>query len=472
MGLLDMLMNGAKNSASQSKWQLPDGDGAYKPVLKRNRPGGGEESVKWEDKRTGGGENAVLPSSAGWEKNDPSRRKVRFEPEAEKPLSIEAENYLRQQSESFGNTEFVGDLVDHLTSNRYYTTPTTDVPISGAPTDLGPTNVKWDNTFGSIDPAYGTLVTREAWNDDDIGGQYRGPTGWDDPALGLVKLGLYGGGNNTEKWEDDMLASGLADSSGGEVSDEAIREAMQRARLGDEDAINALSGLNSIDNNPVSSFFLDYLPGSMKAESPDWVGNFAPTPGLLSGGEDSVFGDYSAWTDEIRYDPNDRNSRETIVHELAHRGIDGLRRGDVKDLTQYVPGNWGLMSGQTLDDFKFYEDPMTGEGYNFSSLLGRRVGDDYGQSVEHNLIDSVSRNRNNRLLFESYGEPTINEFPRSRENAQDAYTNLGTLATNMVNAAQKDKYDYVREERAKEDSELYGGKSGTDLHPLLQKAGY
>ena len=140
------------------------------------------------------------------------------------PKNEDTKAYLRKSSEEFGDVEFVGDLVDDLTSNRYFPGQGGRKgmdPIAGGYfgpfSSHGPSKDlydKWssygaDHDFATMlsnhEPSYDNFISVQDLNDMKSGGNYVGPVDYNDPKFGLVKMGLYGGGMSMVPSEENAL---------------------------------------------------------------------------------------------------------------------------------------------------------------------------------------------------------------------------------------------------------------------------
>ena len=431
-----------------------------------------------------------LISSSGWAKNDAGRAnanprsgshsqwqfgKDRYDEQMNSP---ETQNYLQQRSQEMGNTEFVGDLADHLTSNRYYSNDYSEA-LAGAPTDLGPAGEEgFTGYYNSMDPMYGGLVSSETWNNNNAGGKYAGATGYDDTKFGLVKLGLFGtqGPSSYQDVEAAGRIYGALNNKGMEMED--IRNVFYDLREGkiSQENLDLLEG-------EMGESFAGSLPGSTVnqgwddrgmnnppagvffSERPGWVGGFDYDSEET--GEQDIFGKYSPFLDNITVSPDDKNVRETLVHELGHRGMSGLSRLD----PQLINGAMNYNFGDGASDRTIWEDPTTGESFTANQFLANRgsTGNSYGQSPEHNLIDATSRNRNNRNMYESFGtgdEP--GDTSTGIDHAQNAYGILGRIANSVSNYLQAGKKNEVDTMRTV-GPEWYGGVTGSATSTLIPK---
>jgi len=405
-------------------------------------------------------------------------------------LSKEAENYLGQKSQEFGDIEFVGDLFDHYSSDRFYgeTSSEKGWPYAGAPADMGPLNPEGTR----VDPYYAGYLTKPVTQDRGLSAKSYAPSGYSDPRSGLVKLGLFGG-----SWDDPIRFPGgvgsLADVVGeyydiGPEDRDNLNSAIFRAKDGDANRANlvnqALEGTYGADFAERYGFVPGHI--GMYSERPgEWVGGITSEDGLLANRDDSKFGYYAPRDDGIRIDPrNDANVRETLAHELSHRGLAALSNlnemGDprIAEIEQEL--------GMDFDDKVVNKDASStswitppGKKLSLSDLMtwqGRHEGDDAGAHVEHNLIDAVSRNRNSRYLYEGHefdGDTIVGVNPGGYEDYGRAYGMLGQIANEVVNKQQKKNHEWVKNMRNQYDSpRVYGGKSGTKVHPLLEAAGY
>ena len=407
-----------------------------------------------------------------------------------KSMTKAAEEYLRQRSQEMGDTEFVGDLFDHYSSDRFYgeTASGNGWPYAGAPADMGPLNPEGTR----VDPYYAGYLTKPVTQDRDLSAKSYAPSGYSDPRSGLVKLGLYGG-----SWDDPIMfpggLEGLEDVAGNyydipEGERGGLQSGLFQAKDGDADRARLVNqALQGTYGEEITERY-GFVPGhmGMYSERPgEWVGGITTEDGLLSNGDDSKFGYYSLRDDGIRIDPrNDANVRETLAHELSHRGLAALSNlnemGDprIAEIEQEL--------GMDFDDKVVNKDASStswitppGKKLSLSDLMtysGRHEGGDSGAYVEHNLIDAASRNRNNRYLYEGHefdGDTVVGVNPGGYEDYGRAYGMLGQIANEIVNKQQKKNYEWVKNMRNQYDSpRVYGGKSGTALHPLLEKAGY
>ena len=95
-----------------------------------------------------------------------------------------------------------------------------------------------------------------------------------------------------------------------------------------------------------------------------------------------------------------------------------------------------------------------------------------GHSVEHNMINAAARGRAKRSTFlghdpSEYGT-IAQQNAQMHENSQ-GLKRLGMLGHAIVDAKQRNKAEFVDNIRQRLDNpSIYGGKSGTKLHPLLQ----
>jgi len=434
-----------------------------------------------------------LVSSAGWEKNDDSRTnanprqgnsdrdawsRARYQ---EKMDSPEVRDYLLYQSQKMGDTEFVGDLVDHLTSNRYYSNDYSEA-LAGAPQDLGPAGQEgWTGHHNSLADKYGGLVYgADTWGNPNAGGKYAGAKDFNDDKFGLVKLGLYGTQGPSSS-QDGYAAGGIYNALDNlKIPAGDIYQAMEDVRTGQvsQENLDWLEGQmgeyydgalpGSSTNEAWNDTGLNGMPGVFWSDRPGWAGNFVYDTEKTD--EEGIFGMYTPFSDTITLDPEDKNIRETTVHELGHRGMKGLER-----METWRPGLVGsaleAIYGEGSGDMPIYEDPTTGERFTYDQFLeNRNPRGSYGQTPEHNLIDSTSRNRNNRSMFESFGS---GDSPKkgnegSMEISQNAYGVLGAAANVLLDEIQAGKKKEVDTMRQVSD-EWYGGKSGTAVSPLIPR---
>ena len=439
--------------------------------------------------------NGGLVSSAGWEKNDDSRTnanprqgnsdrdarsRARYQ---EKMDSPGVRDYLLYQSQKMGDTEFVGDLVDHLTSNRYYSNDYSEA-LAGARDDLGPLEGSLKTEDGitrfvgdRLATMYDTLPTRDTLYNVTPGGKYGGATGYNDDKFGLVKLGLYGT-QGPSSYQDINSANAMWNAmSKYNLSTEEKAEVMDGIRTGDtarddldwleeemgEGYAGSLPGSSQnqawddrgMDNPP---------PGVFWADRPGWVGGF--NYDAKTAKEEDIFGKYNPGSDLITVSPDDKNVRETLVHELGHRGMSGLSRLPAGLVGSALEEEFGRGAGGETA----FIDPTTGKHMTTSEFLdyGNRWPGGEGQSPEHNVIDASSRNRNNRYMFESFGTGENSSDPEGRKYAQSTYGVLGRVATNLLNKLQEGKAREVVKMR-NEGPEWYGGKSGTAVSPLIPR---
>jgi len=536
-GLLDLIKQGIKNNSSggksdgpktvggkpefslgsttagsgQTAGQVSQGGSFYTPTQEEiDAEAERSRNPVWQDKRTGGGENTVLQSSAGWAANDPARAAAnQYTPQATKNgiLSPDAVGYLGDRSVQFGDTEFVGDLFDHLSSQRYYGDPNKPANTAdGGRYIQRPPGEAYKNLG---DWRQGNLNNVSRMNPDTdynsrIGRDYLGPTGWDDPRSGLIKLGLYGSQNPTQwnlnRYDYDEQIKRLEAAGATKEQAEGV---ISRARFGDEEAqglvqkyLGALPGTkesspSSTSDEEYDNWFayntapgiigqvdtpIDWDPdrssqsgndkefrsdvnadqnllggsqsyGGQKnyyptiTDRPDWVGGFENEGGLLK--NDNLFGYYMPTDDKITTDVRgDSNVRETQVHELAHRGLrdiernlDGYVSGPVfglhpdQDLLNDTPGKGtGILNvGKDRDRSKPVGANKWDLKYNWENSPGVSIRDivsnpdpeGRGSDLEHNLIDSVSRNPDQRALMDNLERPDIDypQMPIKMNNA-------------------------------------------------------
>jgi hypothetical protein len=476
--------------------------------------GRGGDSSQWSDSRAQAVENAAnrapggLLSSAGWADDGPIKG-LAYSPNGpytpiydawqkkedayqEKMDSEDTKNYLFNQSVKMGDHEFVGDLVDHLTSNRYYSNEHSEA-LAGAPEDLGPAaGGAWDNPKRGEDPRdkfatmYGGLVSPDTWLDKDLGGKYGGATGYNDPKFGLVKLGLYGTqGPSTS--QDAYAAGKIWDVlrelgwDGNETS--KVLEDLREGSLepGFLDALEHKMGEGYAGSLPGSTQsqewddreMEDAPPGVFFSDRPGWTGNFKYDTKTTE--REDIFGKYSPFSDTITVSPDDKNVRETLVHELGHRGMSGLSRLPPGLVSSALEEEYGQGAGGETA----FIDPTTGNHMTTSEFLdydsrwpdkgaGEVQTDAYGQSPEHNLIDASSRNRNNRYMFESFGTDDHSPDAEGRKDAQGTYGILGRVANNVLDRLQAGKAREVETMRTV-GPQWYGGVTGTESSPLIPR---
>ena len=196
-------------------------------------------------------------------------------------------------------------------------------------------------------------------------------------------------------------------------------------------------------------------------------------PGLLN--NKRKYGHYLPRTNEINIDTNVRGIDQTTTHELMHRGIGALER-------EYRA--YGQLPGGSTDTY-LTTDPDTGRRITIDEFLrdrwmgeaDRESSGPAGHGVEHNMINAVSRNRAKRSNFLGVRDPRefgdIGKQNRQRRDSAEGLGRLGTIANAIVDQNQKDKYNWVKDTRERMDSpRVFGGKSGTKVHPLLAAAGY
>ena len=410
-------------------------------------------------------------------------------------LSKDAEKYLGQRSKEFGDIEFVGGLVDSLTSNRYYPGEGGNAgmdALAGSNTGLGPDRIGgvddrvyrnmvnkqgWGSNhldklsakeLATIDPDYRKSTTAADLNDSRSGGKYQGATGYNDPQFGLVKLGLFGngfgdvGGEMTEDIIDNFVSRG--------AKRENVEGWLYGARMGDQESIEWVK--KYLPPN-LQEDFKNRYPGGLLQEKYDWVGGITSMPGLLN--NKRKYGHYLPRTNEINIDTNVRGIDQTTTHELMHRGIGALER-------EYRA--YGQLPGANTNTY-LTTDPDTGRKITIDEFLrdrwmgeaDRESSGPAGHGVEHNMINAVSRNRAKRSNFLGVRDPRefgdIGKQNRQRRDSAEGLGRLGTIANAIVDQNQKDKYNWVKDTRERMDTpRVYGGKSGTKVHPLLAAAGY
>ena len=398
-----------------------------------------------ERKRAEARANSNFPSSAGWEKNDTQRANANPMKgthtkwkDSQKPMTKAAEEYLRQRSMEMGDTEFVGGLIDALTSNRYFPGQGGNKgmdALAGEATGLGPdivggkdydairmmTNNRWPHSqatrYADVDPDWRGSISADDLLYGGSGGDYLGPTSNRDPAFGLIKLGLYG--------------SGLGDT-GNNVTDSII------------------------DN---------------------WVGGIKTQPGMLD--DERMYGVYKPRDNTVTIDPEVRSVDHVTNHELMHRGLSALGR-EYRAYGQEPRGVWDWLPGGFNTGQYLATNPDTGRGVTMHQyLVDRAIGESdnkssgsKGHSLEHNMINAASRNRAARSAFLGVNPADFGSITRQnnqRRNSMGGLNKLGMLGHAIVDANQAQKREYIDDRRKRFDNaSIYGGKSGTKLHPLLQ----
>jgi hypothetical protein len=183
--------------------------------------------------------------------------------------------------------------------------------------------------------------------------------------------------------------------------------------------------------------------------------------------EENIFGKYNAGSDRITVSPDDKNVRETLVHELGHRGASGLSRLPPGLINSALEEEYGQGAGGETA----FIDPTTGKHMTTSEFLeyeNRRGDGEYGQGPEHNMIDASSRNRNNRYMFESFGTDDHSPDAEGRKDAQGTYGILGRVANNVLDRLQAGKAREVETMRTV-GPQWYGGVTGTESSPLIPR---
>ncbi len=403
----------------------------------------------------------------------------------------DTKDYLRAKSEEFGDIEFVGDLVDDLTSNRYFPGQGGREgmdPIAGG--HFGPYSShgqskdlydKWsslgaDHDFATMlsnhEPTYDNFITIQDLNDRKSGGNYVGPVDYNDPKFGLVRMGLYGNGWRMEPEDENKLIDRL---KAGGISREDAESYLSLLRSGHEGVYNAFTKDLGSENQDI----IDRGYGGLRQERSDWVGNINMDPGQLE--RDRSFGYYTPVNDEIYVDPNSKLNANTMSHELMHRGISALDReyrrsgSDPNYFSSILGEDYPEGFNPSVDKVLLGINPDNSDPVTIGSFLGdRSVGGDKGANYEHNMIDSLSRGRYGRSNYLGY-LPTRSVVAENavRSTAAQGAEKLGLLANAIVDQNQQYRHDSINRFRDKfpDNRYIFGGKSGTKKSPLLD-SGY
>ena len=395
----------------------------------------------------------------------------------------------------FGDIEFGGDQIDALTSNRYYPGEGGRAgmkALAGHPTGLGPNNPQglltddynnlikagypewFASSYANMQPVYRTYSSGADYTNLASGGNYRGATDYRDPEYGLVRLGLYGTGNSITEADQDEIVKNFTDRG---APEENVRNALRAAKRGNKKAVAWLSKHANTDK---TKRIAGKSAGAMVREYDNWIGNVNMVPGLV--GSEGVLGYYNPnETDAIHVDSEIADNRGTTNHELMHRGIESLQR-------QYaLSGNDpNYFRGKLGSDYPFFVDtsnktlainPDDGKRVSIHDFLtNRKIGKGehgvvgQGHGIEHNLINAVSRNRAKRSS--SLGHKPQNSIGKENSNRRGMVSgvgDLGMLANALIDRRQRDKRNYIDYLRSQYDApRIFGGKSGTKLHPLIQ----
>tara|TARA_Y100000588_G_scaffold268823_1_gene284090 strand:+ start:2201 stop:3451 length:1251 start_codon:yes stop_codon:yes gene_type:complete len=409
-------------------------------------------------------------------------------------LSNDARKYLARRSREFGDVEFVGDQIDALTSNRYYPGEGGRAgmkALAGHPTGLGPDNPQgfsmddynnfikagypeWAaSASAKMQPVYRTYAHPADYMNLSSGGDYEGATDYNDPKFGLVRLGLYGTGNSITDDDQDELVKNLVEFG---IPEENVSNALRAAKHGNRDAVAAL---RKYATNNKAKRIAEKSAGAMVSEYGNWIGNVNMVPGLVGEGKLGYYNPNE--TDAIYVDSELADNRGTTNHELMHRGIESLQR-------QYaLSGNDpNYFKDKLGSDYPFHVNtsnktlainPDDGKRVSIDDFLkdrkigrGRQGVVGEGHGIEHNLINSVSRNRSKR-------SSNLGHMPQKSIGAENSrrigmvmgVEKLGLLANALIDQRQRDKRNYVDYLRSEYDSpRIFGGLTGTKLHPVLQ----
>ena len=476
---------------------------------------GGKKTTSSTKKNGKSKKKSNLKSSAGWEKNDTSRAAAnpmkgthaawdRKDKHFKKVRNSKAYlDHMQNVSQQFGDTEFVGGLIDSLTSNRYFPGEGGNKgmgALAGNDRGLGPDSIDgmdrkeylklkkngWPlakaKEYATVDDDYRGFINRQDLTNNISGGTYQGPTDYRDPAFGLVRLGLYGGGlGDTNREVTDAIVNNF---TGRGAEEQNVEDTLLGARLGYQDSIDYV---NEYLPDELKEGF-EWYPGGLLQERDDWVGGIKTKPGMLH--SEDRYGVYMPYDNDVTIDPNVRGIDDTTSHELIHRGIGALER-DYRAYGQN-PKNWEWLEGGNTNMFddvsriNLGTDPDTGKKVSMDEFLkNRNIGQgdskstgDQGHSFEHNMINAVARNRAQRSAFLGFGNSAKdfgNVFKQNKQRAEnvEGLNKLGLLGHAIVDAQQKQKYDYVKDTRDRLDTpRVFGGKSGTAVHPIMKAAGY
>lgn len=408
------------------------------------------------------------------------------------PKNQDTKDYLRGKSEEFGDVEFVGDLVDDLTSNRYFPGQGGRKgmnPIAGGL--FGPYSShgqskdlydKWsslgaDHNYATLlsnhEPTYDNFISVADLNDKKSGGNYVGPVDYNDPKFGLVKMGLYGGGMSMVPSEENALRDDFI-SRGADPED--VEKALSALRIGNTGAYKWFSE-NASSNEQLET--IDDGLGALRQERGDWVGNIKMDPGQIE--RKNSFGYYSPASDEIYVDPNSKLNANTMSHELMHRGLSALEReykvygSDPNHFSGYLGEDYPEGFNPSVDKVLLGINPDNSNPVTIGSLLkDRGIGGDKGATYEHNMIDSLARGRYGRSAYLGH-KPTRSVVAENavRSTAAKGAEKLGLLANAIMDQNQKHRHDNINRLRDKfpDNAVAFGGKSGTMKDPLLN-SGY
>ena len=415
------------------------------------------------------------------------------------PKNQETKDYLRKASEGFGDVEFIGDLVNDLSSNRYFPGQGGNAgmaPIAGG--KYGPYNSfgqdkqlydqyrsygaspEFANDLAMIEPAYNNYVTTEDIANPKSGGKYVGPVDYNDPKFGLVKLGLYGNGMGMTPEDEQKLAKDFIKAG---AAPEKVENYLAHLRNGNQDMYNAMT--KQFPTGEINGLVEDGF-GSIRQESDTWVGNINLDPGQLE--RENSFGKYQKKDDEIYVDPNSKTSARTTSHELMHRGIEALEReyevygSDPRYFSNQLGDNYPAELRTDLGRQFLGINPDTGKGLSIADFLNnRKIGSGKGHTFEHNMINSLARGRAVRSNYLGY-DPSIDKKGNpqriiaenaSRGTTAEAAKKLGLLANAIVDKNQQFRHDSINRVRDKfpDNPYAFGGKSGTMKSPLLD-SGY
>ena len=404
------------------------------------------------------------------------------------PKNEDTKAYLRKASEGFGDVEFVGDLVNELSSNRYFPGQGGNegmAPIAGG--EYGPyspfgqdkelydayrsqgASPKFANDLAMIEPAYNNYVTVEDITNPRSGGNYVGPVDYNDPKFGLVRMGLYGNGMSMTPEEEGRLTKDLIESG---ASPEKVETYLAHLRNGNQNMYNAMA--KQFPTGESGDLVEDGF-GSMRQESGTWVGNINLDPGQIE--REGSFGKYQPKDDEIYVDPNSRTNARTTSHELMHRGLESLEReyqvygSNPRYFSNYLGDDYPAELRTDLGRQFLGINPDNGKGLSMADFLNdRKIGGDQGHTFEHNMINSLARGRAVRSNY--LGNKSKNSVVAenaSRQTTADAAEKLGLLANALIDKNQQHRHDGINRLRDKfpNNGRAFGGKSGTIKNPLL-----
>ena len=450
-----------------------------------------------------------IAAGIGWEKNDARRAAANpmkgthaaWERKKDKQDEVKKSkaylDYMNHVSNQFGDTEFVGGLIDSLTSNRYYPGEGGNKgmdPVAGSDRGWGPKNIDgldsqmysnmkgngWDFRdaldYSMVDPNYRGFISAEDINNASSGGEYLGPTSNSDDAWGLVKLGLYGNGRGDFA---DVTGDIRRNYVGRGADPENMENQLAWSRGGYKDSIDWIKDYLPEGSDMENAF--GWYPGGLLQESHDWVGGISTKPGMLK--EDNMYGVHYPYYNEIEIDPNVRGIDQTTNHELMHRGLTALE-SEYRYRGQ-DPNAFNSVGSKRTNRINLGKDPDTGSRVSMHDfLINRELGQDdevssgdKGHSFEHNMINAAGRNRAQRGHFLSFDDPSsfgsIKKQNKQREDNAEGLNKLGLLGHAIVDSNQRKKSKWLDETRNRNDSpRIFGGKSGTAVHPLMKAAGY